>query len=1070
MRRRSRASLTECLSVLFMIAAVGAPRADAGFAGGTGQPNDPYQIATAEQLIAVGSDPNMLNKHFVLVADIDLDPNLPGRRVFTQAVIAAPRGDPNDLERLFFTGTLDGQNHMIKNLTIHVNKGEWQGLFGEIGEGGRVCSLALDGVTIRNGRRAGALAGWNTGTIDRCSSAGSMHGNWMVGGLVGQNGGSIDHCYSTARVQGDDKSFDLGGLVGTFMDGQIVDCHSTGNVSAGTKSHSIGGLVGNSDALDGTIADCWASGSVSSGQESNGIGGLIGLVMMGGTIKQCYAIGSVLCGDGSRSAGGLVGSFSGSTITDCYATSSVSGGTGTWPIGGFVGSLDAMSAKIANCYAVGKISKGNLKSGFGGLIGEMRNPQWIRVTHCFWDVETAGVSVSAAGEGLTTAQMQDIRTYQTAGWDLAGHTTDGTDDIWYLPPGGGYPLLTALSATYQPRTLRGRGTASDPYLVEMAQDLAIIGRLRTGYFRLTADLDLAGITWSRAPIPEFEGCFDGNGHRIRNLAVRSGEPDRLGLFGDIAGGRVVNLGIENVSITGVDGSTNLGSLAGGTSGQIANCYVTGKITAGKQAHSLGGLVGSNWTGVITNCFASVHISTGKDADQIGGLVAYGYMGTISHSYAAGRISAGENSTFVGGLVAWRSDASDVSRCFWDVESTGASRSDGGIGLTTAQMQDIQTFLNNGWDFLGERSNGTGDTWRMPEGGGYPELAVFWAGYQPHRLSGSGTSDDPYTIATPEDLASIDQYYGAGHYRMAANLDLSGITWTRAPIHTFVGVLDGAGFSISHLTIHGGNHLGLIGTLGSQAAVQDVSIRDLRIVGQDEAWYVGALAGRSSGRIMGCHATGQVSTGMKSHAVGGLVGEIHAGEITTCSSACTVSAGPHGNGIGGIVGFSLSGKIARCRATASVSGADESNSVGGLVGEAHFWTGISDCYATGSVAGGRKSRGLGGLVGIVSEGDLFPTSGKIVNCYAAGSVKGGEDSTDIGGLLGREAKIQPLTSNCYLLRVSDGGGSENGNGTPLSKEQMKQRASFAGWDFDSIWTISEGKTYPRLRWEENLPVN
>ncbi|HOV77792.1 MAG TPA: hypothetical protein PLS24_07170, partial [Sedimentisphaerales bacterium] len=38
------------------------------FAGGTGEPNDPYQIATAEQLIAIGSDPNLARSHFVLTA------------------------------------------------------------------------------------------------------------------------------------------------------------------------------------------------------------------------------------------------------------------------------------------------------------------------------------------------------------------------------------------------------------------------------------------------------------------------------------------------------------------------------------------------------------------------------------------------------------------------------------------------------------------------------------------------------------------------------------------------------------------------------------------------------------------------------------------------------------------------------------------------------------------------------------------------------------------------------------------------------------------------------------------
>jgi len=53
------------------------------YAGGTGEPNNPYQIATGEQLISIGSDPNLLDRHFVLLDDIDLDPSLPGGRIFS---------------------------------------------------------------------------------------------------------------------------------------------------------------------------------------------------------------------------------------------------------------------------------------------------------------------------------------------------------------------------------------------------------------------------------------------------------------------------------------------------------------------------------------------------------------------------------------------------------------------------------------------------------------------------------------------------------------------------------------------------------------------------------------------------------------------------------------------------------------------------------------------------------------------------------------------------------------------------------------------------------------------------
>ena len=48
----------------------------AKYSGGTGEPNDPYQIATAEDLMLLGDSPEDYDKHFILTADIDLDPNL----------------------------------------------------------------------------------------------------------------------------------------------------------------------------------------------------------------------------------------------------------------------------------------------------------------------------------------------------------------------------------------------------------------------------------------------------------------------------------------------------------------------------------------------------------------------------------------------------------------------------------------------------------------------------------------------------------------------------------------------------------------------------------------------------------------------------------------------------------------------------------------------------------------------------------------------------------------------------------------------------------------------------------
>jgi hypothetical protein len=73
----------------------------------------PYQIATARQLVSIGDDPNLLGKYFTMVGDIDLDPNLPGGQVFAHAVLAYDE-DPYNGRRVAYTGRFYGNGHTIR--------------------------------------------------------------------------------------------------------------------------------------------------------------------------------------------------------------------------------------------------------------------------------------------------------------------------------------------------------------------------------------------------------------------------------------------------------------------------------------------------------------------------------------------------------------------------------------------------------------------------------------------------------------------------------------------------------------------------------------------------------------------------------------------------------------------------------------------------------------------------------------------------------------------------------------------------------------------------------------------
>jgi len=68
---------------------------------------------------------------------------------------------------------------------------------------------------------------------------------------------------------------------------------------------------------------------------------------------------------------------------------------------------------------------------------------------------------------------------------------------------------------------------------------------------------------------------------------------------------------------------------------------------------------------------------------------------------------------IGGLVG-QNDGGAVSNSFWDMESSGQSTSDGGLGMTTVEMKQQATFT--GWDFT--------TIWGIFENKTYPLLRVL----------------------------------------------------------------------------------------------------------------------------------------------------------------------------------------------------------------------------------------------------------------------------------------------------------------------------------------------------------
>ncbi len=395
--------------------------AQAKYSGGTGDPNDPYQIAAAADLIALGDDSNDYDKHFILMADIDLDPNLPGGKVFDKAVIAA---DANAVEKAFkwtpFTGVFDGHGHTISHLTT---KGEdYVGLFGHFGRqitpAGEIKDLAVVDVSMAGtGSCVGGLVGCNDGgAVTRCSSTGMVSGAYLVGGLVGANSNNVAQCSSRATVNGANY---VGGLIGD-NGGSVTQCNSAGPVTS--PGGCVGGLVGRNY---GPLGDCCSTGPVNG---SSHVGGLVGANLDGGIVTACYSTGAV---GGSYWVGGLLGYNLDATVTQCYSTGDA---TGFSSVGGLVG-RNGYGSALTQCYSAGAVS------GSGEYVGGLVGDNYGIVTASLWDLQTSGQATSDGGTGQTTAQMQTAATFLDAGWDFVGETVNGAADIWSINEGKDYPRL-----------------------------------------------------------------------------------------------------------------------------------------------------------------------------------------------------------------------------------------------------------------------------------------------------------------------------------------------------------------------------------------------------------------------------------------------------------------------------------------------------------------------------------------------------------------------------------------------------------------------------------------------------
>ena len=150
---------------------------DRTYSGGNGYENNPYQIATTDDLIELSNTSTDWDKYFIQTVNIAFDSDE------TQVDWDGDGSVENDTSgfspigniSIQFTGEYDGDSYTIDYLFINRSATDYVGFFGYI-----------NGATIQN-----------IGVINVYVS-----GKWCVGGLVGRNFSSttLSNSYSTGNI------------------------------------------------------------------------------------------------------------------------------------------------------------------------------------------------------------------------------------------------------------------------------------------------------------------------------------------------------------------------------------------------------------------------------------------------------------------------------------------------------------------------------------------------------------------------------------------------------------------------------------------------------------------------------------------------------------------------------------------------------------------------------------------------------------------------------------------------------------------------------------------------------
>ena len=553
---------------------------------GSGKEGDPYQIATADDLLKFAKLVNdgETTAWAELTANIDLS-EICGENIGGESVSWTPIGTSINNP---YEGNFNGAGHTISGLYINRSDSD-QGLFGYVSGSGKIEKLSVSG-SVSGHLYVGGIAGQNNGNVINCTFSGTVSGISYAGGVVGYNGASVKNCYNTGAVSG--SGLYVGGVVGyNFIGGSVTGCYflqqdglsggATGAESLTADEFAIQNSFTNSSwDFDNTwkIESIFGRPTLRDNAE---IGGTANNPYKIFTATQLAAFRDLVNGEGEKSAHAKL--MNDINLKDVCGPTLDSGQPVSWtPIGniideeapdsfGYTGTFNGDGHTISGLYIAGDDNDQGL-FGYLDQGGIVQNLTVSGTVSGGWYVG----GVVGRNDG-TVKNCYNTGAVSGSGWcvgGVVGKNNGGTVENCYN--------TGAVNSSGN----RVGGVVGD----------------NGGTVKNCYNTDAVNSSGDRV------GGVVGYNSRIvencHNIGAVSGSGNYVGgVVGDNRYGSVKNC-YNTGSVTGVSGSSDyVGGVVGFNSGPVKNCYNTGTVSDGTTS---GGVVGKNsgsgTSAIVENCY------------------------------------------------------------------------------------------------------------------------------------------------------------------------------------------------------------------------------------------------------------------------------------------------------------------------------------------------------------------------------------------------------------------------------------------------------------------------------------